>query len=168
MIYAGIGSRQTPRPILEFMTKVSYTFAIKGLTLRSGNARGADYAFYSGAMSGNGKMEIFLPAPNFGVVKGQPSDIFISDIPQKAFTIAEKFHPNWNALTEFGKRLMARNVLQVYGLDLQSPVDFIICYTSDGEASGGTGQAIRIAMSEGIEVFNIHRKEDFFAIKDML
>ena len=63
MIYAGIGSRETPEVYLKAIRKIAKSFAGKGLTLRSGNARGADYAFYQGAVEKGGDMEIYLPRP---------------------------------------------------------------------------------------------------------
>lgn len=167
MIYAGIGSRETPEPFCNIMSDVAYCLAKRGLTLRSGNARGADYAFYSGANRAGGKMEIYLPEPNFGVVKGQDPEVFISDIPKKAFEIAQEYHPAWTRLSAYAKKLMARNVLQVLGRDVETPTNFIICYTNNGKASGGTGQAIRIAQDYNIPVFNLKNKEDFGIIKPL-
>ena len=47
--YAGIGSRETPEPILDIMTKLSeYIYTKTDLTLRSGGADGADAAFMKG------------------------------------------------------------------------------------------------------------------------
>jgi len=164
--YAGIGSRETPKPICDIMYKTGYTFGTLGLTLRSGNARGADEAFIRGAMESSAQMEIYLPAKGFGAVYHDKSDDrFICDIPLEAFDIAKEFHPGWGRLSEFVKRLMARNVLQVLGMDLKSPADFIICYTPDGGDSGGTGQAIRIANRYDIPVFNLQQKKTILTLK---
>lgn len=54
-----------------------------------------------------------------------------------------------------GWMFMSRNVYQVLGPNLDDPVEFIICWTKDGKASGGTGQAIRIANDYGVPVFNL-------------
>lgn len=43
--YTGIGSRETPEDFLKLFTQVARYLEIKGFTLRSGHARGADYAF---------------------------------------------------------------------------------------------------------------------------
>lgn len=37
---------------------------------------------------------------------------------------------------------------------MNSPVNFVICYTAGGRVDGGTGQAIRIAMDHDIPVIN--------------
>lgn len=47
-IYAGIGSRKTPKKILEQMRNISSFLAKEGYTLRSGGADGADSAFEDG------------------------------------------------------------------------------------------------------------------------
>jgi len=68
--------------------------------------------------------------------------------------IAAIYHPYWNNLSYGAKKLLARNVYQVLGYDLQTPSSFIVCWTKDGKGSGGTGQAIRIAKAYGIPVFD--------------
>jgi O-acetyl-ADP-ribose deacetylase (regulator of RNase III) len=45
---------------------------------------------------------------------------------------------------------------QVLGARLDTPARFVIAWTSDGQDTGGTGQAIRIADSLGIPVLNLH------------
>lgn len=50
---------------------------------------------------------------------------------------------------------MARNTCQVLGLNLDSPVKAVICYTPGGSGSGGTGQAIRIAQAYKIPVIDM-------------
>ena len=59
------------------------------------------------------------------------------------------------------KKLMARNCHQVLGLDLKTPVDFIVCWTKDGTINGGTGQALRIAEAYNIPVYNLFFEESF-------
>jgi hypothetical protein len=36
----------------------------------------------------------------------------------------------------------------------------VVCWTSDGKASGGTGQAIRIAKYYEIPTYNLNNKEE--------
>jgi hypothetical protein len=52
MIYAGIGSRETPQATLDLMNLIGFTLAQKGHSLRSGGAKGADSAFEAGASNG--------------------------------------------------------------------------------------------------------------------
>ena len=61
MSYAGIGSRKTPVHILSKMRRVAERLEVRGYTLRSGGADGADTAFEEGCK----RKEIFLPQPGF-------------------------------------------------------------------------------------------------------
>lgn len=147
--YAGVGSRKTPPEMLEVMRKVAGRLSARGLVLRSGGARGADQAFEAGVPEGGAK-EIFLPSKGFA-----SSTSRLYRLPDEAFEIAAQFHPRWAHLSSFERQLMARNSQQVMGGDLRSPSKFVLCWTKDGRASGGTGQAIRVAQGNGIPVFNL-------------
>lgn len=154
--YAGVGSRNTPQEVQEEMKKVAEFLATKGYTLRSGNAKGADKAFQSGTT----KMEVFD--------KSEATDITRS--------IAREIHPNPNALKEGPiLDLMARNTNQIFGKNLDVPVDFVLAWTpltregkvvskaddrmyygkNDPNNTGGTGQAIAMASMKGIPVINM-------------
>jgi hypothetical protein len=67
---------------------------------------------------------------------------------------AARFHPAWDKCSPYAKRLHARNSAIMLGHDLGTPVNFVLCWTKDGGATGGTGQALRIAAALGIPVFN--------------
>lgn len=132
MFYAGIGSRETTSDILDVMVKIGRAMPPKKYILRSGGADGADAAFETGCDEVNGPKEIFLPWRGFN---GNKSLLF--ECPDEAFIIAAKYHPAWDKLKDSVKRLMARNVLQVLGSDLKTPVDFVVCWTKDGRMTGG-------------------------------
>jgi hypothetical protein len=146
-IYAGVGSRKTPAIVLKRMHKIAQEKAENGWILRSGGADGADKWFEMGCDTANGKKEIYLPFKGFN---GNQSPLF--NIPEYAFDIAGRLHPNWFACSAVAKKLLARNVLQILGQDLNKPADVVICW-SDG--SGGTQQTIRIAKKYGVEVVNL-------------
>jgi len=148
--YAGIGSRETPLHIQEVMTMLSRYLHDRSYILRSGGANGADKAFEIGIPAGGNK-EIYLPWKGFN---GSDSPYFI--LHEEAFEVAKKFHPAWNKLADPVKALMARNVYQVLGFDLDTPVEFVVCWTKDGKDTGGTGQAIRIAKKYNIPVLNLY------------
>ena len=152
MIYTGIGARLTPATVLKRMFDIAVILGRKGYTLRSGGADGADSEFENGAMSVGGNMEIYLPWPGFN---NHNHPMCYTDIPREAFLMAERFHPAWHNLSNAVRKLMARNVLQIFGEDMVTQTDFVICWTPDGLASGGTGQAIRIAEAYGIPVYNL-------------
>lgn len=155
--YAGIGSRQTPEDILDKMVDIGRTLASHGYILRSGGAEGADSAFEQGAIKGNGKREIYLPWKGFN---NHTSDLW--QIPYEAIQMAKKFHPAWEYLTDGAKKLHSRNVMQIFGQDINNKlqsVDFVICWTPFGGTNGGTGMAIKIAKYHRIPVYNLYDKE---------
>lgn len=149
MTYSGIGSRSTPTSVKPLIIKIAKFLDSKGYTLRSGGAEGADSFFESGA----GAKEIFLPWAGFN---GNTSH-FDKPSPE-AFKLAEKYHPAWDRLGQGAKKLMARNSHQVLGVDLNSPVDFVVYWSEPNK--GGTQQAIRIAEDHNIPVFNLKISSD--------
>ena len=149
-IYAGIGSRKTPLPILYVMqdfAKAVGSFSI----MRSGGAEGADSAFEFGATLGNGLKEIFLPWKGFN----DRTDAMLHEPTQNAMEIAEHYHPRWRYISQGAKKLHGRNTHQVLGADCETPVDMIVCWTQGAKGGGGTGQALRIAQDRGIEVWDL-------------
>lgn len=160
-IYCGIGSRSIPDDIFRLMNDVGFYLAQQGWTLRSGGAEGSDFAFEDGCNAAGGKKEIYLPWPGFNQSK---SELFGPS--QPAFDLAAKYHPAWDSLKQGGKCCIARNCYQVLGADLATPAKMVICWTHDGEASGGTGQAIRIANDRKIQVFNLFKPADRARIEE--
>lgn len=167
MSYAGIGSRRTEdavdpdskRPILEVMEELATELESLGYKLNSGHAEGPDQAFEKGVKEDSHK-QIFTK----------------SDATSRTYKIAREVHPNWKSLGAYAKGLQARNTFQVFGRDLDKPVDFVLCYTPDGAENdprtgetehltgynrpgipntGGTGQAISMASMKGIPVINM-------------
>lgn len=142
--YTGIGSRKTPESILNTMTEIAQYFENNNFILRSGGAIGADTAFELGSKN----KEIFKPE--------QCND--------EALLLASKFHPKWNSLSDYVKKLHGRNAFQVLGINLNTPSKFVICWTPDGCIShkqrsiktGGTGTAISIADYYKIPIYNLN------------
>jgi hypothetical protein len=155
--YAGIGSRKTPKEIKSVMTDIAELLKSKDYILRSGGADGADTYFENGSGDLN---EIYLPWEGFN---GSKSKLF--ECSEEAMIMAKKYHPRWNQLSEAGKKFMARNCYQVLGLDLNTPVEFIVCWTPNGGIAGGTGQALRIAKDYGIPVFNLQKDDAVAKLK---
>lgn len=153
--YAGIGSRETEDWALEQLRTAAANFAQMGLTLRSGGADGADTACEQGCNSAGGAKEIFLPWPRFN---GNGSCLV--DAPPLAYEVAAAHHPAWNRLPQSVRKFMARSSCQVLGADCQSPSRFILCWTPDGKGGGGTGQALRIAKTFSIPVFDLGRLDN--------
>lgn len=158
--YAGIGSRETPTEILNYFQILGIYFAKQGFVLRSGHAPGADINFEIGCDKVNGQKEIFLPWKGF---EGSNSKFIVNN--PKAFEIAEKYHPYWNNIKQGGQKLPARNTHQVLGWDLNTPSNFIICWTKNGKGSGGTGEAIRIGTAYNISIFDCGKYNNIEEIK---
>lgn len=137
--YAGIGSRETPPDVLHYMKGLARNWGLDGMILRSGHARGADTAFEEGCDLAEGKKEIFLA----------------DDATPDSMKHAAEFHPNWNRLSPYAKKLHARNSLIVLGRGLNDPVGIIVCWTPKGCKIGGTAQALRIAEHYNITVANL-------------
>jgi alkylated DNA repair dioxygenase AlkB len=145
MTYAGIGSRNTPSEIQEKMAKIAKYLADKGYVLNTGDADGADAAFRK------------------AVKAGQKNVFTAKDATAKTYAIAKEMHPKPDALSGYALGLMARNTNQVFGKNLDTPVDFVIAWTPDGVTSfedrtietRGTGQAIEMASRKGIPVINM-------------
>lgn len=146
-IYAGIGSRQTPHAIKEQFIYLGMYFAKNGHILRSGGSAGADEVFETGCDIEYGQKEIYLPWQEFN---GHQSSLFhVSD---EALYIAKHYHPNWDNVKDPGRKLLGRNVYQALGYNLESPSDFIVCYTPEGKRKGGTGLTLRIAKDRNIPI----------------
>lgn len=144
--YAGIGSRETPFSVLEQMTEVAQRLERRGYTLRTGDASGADQAFREAV---------------------ENKEVFIAkDATEFTLDVAREIHPAPQVLKPYVLKLQARNCFQVFGKDLNDPVDFVLCWTPDGmeshlkrtRKSGGTGQAIDMASRKGIPVINMKNK----------
>lgn len=139
--YAGIGSRETPQEILQLSKEIAAAFAAKGLGLRSGHAIGSDLAFESGCDEAGGVKEIWVAEDS------------LANPHWEAYSMP--FHPAPDRCSQWAKNLHARNAAIILGKDLDDPVKFVVCWTKDGKATGGTGQGIRIAEYLNIPVFNL-------------
>lgn len=156
--YAGIGARATPPEMLSLMTRAAFALLKRGYVLRSGHAIGADSAFERGAGE---TAEIYLPVPGWrGSASAFHQGAMGREVWGRARAIAAAHHPAFAQLSPFVQDLHTRNVFQVLGPSLDSPAEFVLCWTADGEASGGTGQALRIAASHSVPIFNLQRARE--------
>lgn len=158
--YSGVGSRETPPEVLNQMYDIAGDLACLGYRLRSGGAKGADEFFYKGAGALAGGFEIFLPKEKFrGFISQVLGDgSFIThEIAPEAFETAEKLlgPSHWANLGD-NKIFHARNCHQVLGANLDSPVDFVLCWTEGGKQVGGTATAMKLATNHGIPIVNMY------------
>jgi len=145
--YAGIGSRRTPAEVELTIRFVAHKLTRLGFTLRSGGADGADRMFETYSE----RVEIWLPWKGFNY---HASPYY--KLAPRAYEIAAEIHPAWDRLSSGAKHLHARNVHQVLGDDLATPVEFVVCWTPGGKIVGGTATAINLAKRHDIEVINLY------------
>lgn len=158
LYFAGIGSRNAPREILDLMSEIGTYLSSLGYVLRSGKAIGSDTAFEKSFTETESRADIWLPWPGYNKHQG------VGYYPnEQHFEIAKTLHPIWDKLPRYVKFLHARNVGQILGSDCNSPVRFVVCWTPDGcesdktrtSKTGGTGTAISLASRNNIPIFNL-------------
>ena len=170
---AFIGSRKLAEPAHNEAAKLFYhvakTCAELGHILRSGGASGADYiaelAYFdaiNATTADPDQVEIYVPWKKFQATRGInnplhhlhviPSDPVLV---QRANEMVYNTHPNPRALSQGALKLHSRNMNQVFGLDLNTPIDLCICWTEHGIKSGGTASAITLCERNNIPVFNL-------------
>lgn len=159
--YTGIGSRTTPQPILEAMTSLAQTLECAWI-LRSGGANGADKAFEDGVNNPD-NTEIYLPWSGFNNNTSERCHIT-----NDAYVMAEHYHPNWKACSDAARKFHARNCYQMLGYDLATPSHFVICWTPGAKVTGGTGQAMRIAIDRDIHIYNLADVYDEILINNLI
>ncbi len=169
--YAGVGSRKTPPDIIILIRKISEKLSQTGWTLRSGGARAADKAFEFSAL----ESEIYYADRTLENISrdelGNKIKVLTKTVSPEAWEVARQIatrhHPRWSHLSSLAKCLMTRNTFQLTGIiqdNRYTPSSFVVCWTPDGAyekttiKTGGTGQAIRIANTLNIPVFNLANK----------
>ena len=115
--YAGIGSRAVSYSVMSTMTEIAGTLNDMGYALRSGGANGCDTAFEKGSYL----KEIYLPWEGFNCHKEG-----ICPPTEKAYELAERFHPAWKRLNDTTRKLMARNSHQIFGYDFKVRSEFVV------------------------------------------
>ena len=154
LVYAGIGARKTPEPVLAVMRRMAWYLAEKGWHLNTGGADGADRAFVEGSPV---LRTVFLPWPGYNGWRG-PDVVTYTEASLDFFSsIAADHHPAWERCSPAVRKLHARNVAVVFGARASdiTPSRAVVCWTEGGRVTGGTGLAIRLALSAQIPVFNL-------------
>lgn len=166
--YTGIGSRETPKAILDIMEDLANWCSEKGCILRSGGADGADTAFETGCNNWGGDKEIYIPWGNFNDRSVSEEGIFVRGNDVNSREIASTIHPVFYSLGRGAQALHARNVNQVLGRDSSNPdpSSFLIYFaprTKNGNIKGGTATAVKLAERFGVDCWNMfdnHKIED--------
>ena len=180
-----IGSRKLANPnqreASELFYDVAKTCAELGHIHRSGGASGADLiaetayrdAIYAGKAI-NSQVEIFIPWKSFQAKRDLDNPLsHLHIVPSDPVLIKQsedmvrKTHPTPERLTRGAMKLHSRNMNQVFGLDLQTPIEANICWTENGIKSGGTASAITLCERNNIPVFNLGRKDQDVVLEEI-
>lgn len=178
-ILTGVGSRETPKPILDLIRKASKKLVLSGYTLRSGGADGADTAFYEGWLDAYEEdqdvpeAEIYFPWKGFTKNVKSTNIICVNNpaVLREAHSLVKEVHPAFTKLSRGALALHTRNCFQVLGRDLSTPSTLFLCYAkvdSKGNPSGGTRTAIKLAEKYNIKVTNLFVKEDLERVQEYL
>lgn len=149
--YAGIGSRKIPENVLSLIVELASFLCSKNFILRSGGAIGADLAFEKGC----------------DTVLSTRKEIYkTKTVTSEALDLTKELlgSEHWNNCDEPARKLHARNIQLILGLDLKVPVKFIICWT-DQINRGGTRTSVLIAEKHNIPVFNLYDQETLMEAK---
>lgn len=184
-VITGIGSRETPQSEMDLLTRIAAAAEKRGMRGRSGGAGGADLAFERGFTDPK-NIDVIVPWKGF-LPKGMTQrdvDAFLGRprpssgpgapvmLPwakrQEAEEKASHYHPAWHKCSPGAKSLHTRNIPQVVGLELDRPADLVVAWTIDGKATGGTGQAIRMAQDIGVPVANLKNQDEKKAVMQAL
>lgn len=171
--WTGIGSRETPKDILQLMEKIAYKLADLGYVLRSGAAPGADTAFENGTKKYARDVDyfpsacIYIPWTGFTEIDHYYKDWYkiLDRMPKKAeaYQLASETHPAWERCSKGAKALHARNTFQILGSNLNDPSSFLICWANvdkNGNIKGGTATAWNLAKKYGVPCFNLNNPKD--------
>lgn len=156
--YTGIGARNTPRGVLQYMYEQARMLESMGMFLRTGDAKGADEAFRAGAQH--------------KLVYGAEQHIH-----DWAYHKAQALCPvDFTELKPYVQHLLARNMYQVFGngasQDAKPKSLFVLYWSlpapefSKGwnnnnyyNCSGGTSYAVRAACDASIPTFNLYNQK---------
>lgn len=171
-MFAGVGSRHgVPQHVKIQQMTVATLAEEMGIGLRSGGALNSDQNFERGIKNPKNK-RIYLPWENY---EYNPSKLFNPLDDEEAYSSVEQYHSRAAVMTAGVYAMMARNYQIVCGgPDERWDVEFVACWTPDGARTneersvrtGGTGQAISIADSKFIPVYNFYHEADFEACVD--
>lgn len=173
--YAGVGSTETPAEICEVLEELGRYLCDLGWGLSSGDAPGADRAFYAGAKRSVRFYEIpsriYLPwngSGRNGIKRWHDEKEYFLDAQryqdtwETAKLMASTARGGFEGLGPGGIALHTRNVFQVHGHDLNTPVKHVVCWArqiTKTRVAGGTNTAVQLALQNGIDVINLYTDE---------
>lgn len=152
------------------MSLMGLAFSEAGHFSYSGGAPGADEAWLSRYDRKNSLR--IIPYDGFnGLVSGTGIVTWASmsnEARIKSYIKAKQVFPDLDNQRDIIKTLFCRNAMQVLGEDCMSPVDKVYFWTPirNGEETGGTRIAVRIARAHGIECINLNDKRVFADLQE--
>ena len=168
--YAGIGSSDreegTPPPdnIRQIAAELGAIYALRGHILRSGGASGMDSAFEAYVQPS--QKQIFRPRidPKNRLNNGIAFDrhnaypVLDSKLWVRAEELVRPYAPHFDGRTPYVQDLFRRNMFQIFGPDLQTPVSFVVYWApeTNGVVQGGTRLAVYAARDAGIPTENLY------------
>ena len=158
LVYAGIGSRQTPAEMLVAMTELARELERAGWHLHSGGADGADTAFENGTTRAG--RTVYLPWKRYNDRSGNECVTLTNSEQSHAQGIVSKYHGAWERCSRGARALHGRNEAIIHGLGhapTDRRVDAVICWTPGGATQGGTATGMKMARTAGIPVLNLAR-----------
>ena len=152
---SGIGTRTPTEEQRRRCFKLGAWVVFSGGTLHSGNANGIDYAFASGGNSID-PTQVHLHLP-WDSVKGfnreqivEGNIVHVPPYPDWMEELTLRLHPRGPYLKRGALMLHTRNVSIVH------PTQLCLAYPSDKIGGGGTGQGMRVAENQGIELIDLN------------
>lgn len=159
-IFTGVGSRVITGNIFNLLCHIGLLLKDNGWICRTGTAKGSDAAFRVSYENKFSNLEVYKPEDIINNKYGN------ADLAKR---IVRNYHPCYDRIQcEFSQALLARNVYQVLGSDLNTPSEIVFCYTDNGETVGGTSIAIKIAQHYGIPIVNLGNPKHLKAIVNYL
>lgn len=144
LVIAGIGSRNTPLHVLRDMERIGEWCREHGVYVRSGHARGADYAFEKGARE---RCLVYLPTADFNAhlsLLGKVGYVAADD--PRGRTAANNFHAGWGP--SFVALARMRNTKIILGRDENRPVNLVVYWNPPMKTTGGTAHALAVARAQ--------------------
>ena len=92
------------------------------------------------------------PVGNSDIITVRKSNVTPSDKDLRTEAIAKELHPKRDELSGYALRAHARNTYQLFGISLNTPVDFVLAFNK--EHTGGTEHSITLARGKGIPIID--------------
>ena len=162
MRYSCIGSRVLTAAQIVICSRLGYWIVYHGHQMHSGNAPGADQAFAKGANLIHPELvHLHLPWYNFERHAIHDENVVhnLDELPERELriytSVAAKFHPRFEFLSQGVKKLMIRNSSILMPPPDCFLVDMCLALPSEKKGGGGTGQGMRIAEHEKVKLIDL-------------